>query len=80
LDCDKRFVDVFSGGMQHYALTENGEVWSWGYNNYGQLGHGDTANRAQPKRIEYFMYEQYSNFQNYSQPSECIMIMPASCF
>lgn len=55
LDCDKRFVEAFSGGMQHYALTENGEVWSWGYNNYGQLGHGDTANRAQPKRIEYFV-------------------------
>jgi hypothetical protein len=55
LDCDKRFVDVFSGGMQHYALTENGEVWSWGYNNYGQLGHGDTASRSQPKRIEYFV-------------------------
>lgn len=55
LDCDKRFVDVFAGGMQHYALTENGEVWSWGYNNYGQLGHGDTASRSQPKRIEYFV-------------------------
>lgn len=55
MDCDKRFVEIFSGGMQHYALTENGEVWSWGYNNYGQLGHGDTVNRAQPRRIEYFV-------------------------
>ncbi len=55
LDCDKRFVEVVSGGMQHYALAANGEVWSWGYNNYGQLGHGDTANRAAPTRIEYFV-------------------------
>lgn len=50
-----RFVDVFSGGMQHYALTDNGEVWSWGYNNYGQLGHGDTISRAIAKRIEFFV-------------------------
>jgi alpha-tubulin suppressor-like RCC1 family protein len=54
-ESDKRFVDVFSGGMQHYALTADGEVWSWGYNNYGQLGHGDTVNRASPKRIEFFV-------------------------
>ena len=54
-DPDIRFVDVFSGGMQHYALTADGEVWSWGYNNYGQLGHGDTVNRAVAKRIEFFV-------------------------
>lgn len=54
-DCNTRFVEVFSGGMQHYGLTENGEVWSWGYNNYGQLGHGDTASRSLATRIAYFV-------------------------
>lgn len=54
-DPDVRFVDVFSGGQQHYGLTATGEVWSWGYNNYGQLGHGDTANRSIAKRIDYFV-------------------------
>ena len=54
-DPDVRFVDVFSGGMQHYGLTANGEVWSWGYNNYGQLGHGNTANNAIANRIEFFV-------------------------
>lgn len=54
-DPDVRFVDVFSGGMQHYALTADGEVWSWGFNNYGQLGHGNTVNLAVAKRIEYFV-------------------------
>lgn len=52
---ETRFVEVFSGGQQHYGLTANGEVWSWGHNNYGQLGHGDTANRSIAKRIEYFV-------------------------
>ncbi|AGH98936.1 RCC1 domain-containing protein [Micavibrio aeruginosavorus] len=54
-DCNARFVEVFLGGAQNYALTANGEVWSWGYNNYGQLGHGDTANRAIATRIEFFV-------------------------
>ena len=54
-DNDVRFVDVFSGGAQHYAITDDGEVWSWGYNNYGQLGHGDTVNRPIAKRIDFFV-------------------------
>ncbi len=49
-----RFVAVYSGGQQHYALTAEGDVWSWGYNNYGQLGHGDTASRAIAQRIDFF--------------------------
>ena len=54
-DPDVRFNAVYSGGQQHYGLTVTGEVWSWGYNNYGQLGHGDTAGRAIAKRIEFFV-------------------------
>lgn len=54
-DNNVRFVEVFSGGTQHYALTENGEVWSWGYNNYGQLGHGDTVSRGRARPIQFFI-------------------------
>ena len=50
-----RFAEVFSGSMQHYALTREGDVWSWGHNSHGQLGHGDTHNRAVAKRIEFFV-------------------------
>ena len=48
------FTDVFMGGQQNYAITANGEVWSWGYNNYGQLGHGDTISRSEATRIDFF--------------------------
>lgn len=33
------------------ALKADGSVWSWGYNNYGQLGHGDATTRLTPTRI-----------------------------
>jgi hypothetical protein len=34
------------------ALTENGCVYSWGDNEYGQLGIGNTKNSNTPKQIE----------------------------
>ena len=26
-------------------------MWSWGYNGYGQLGHGNTTNRSSPVQV-----------------------------
>ncbi|KAJ7533995.1 hypothetical protein O6H91_13G074600 [Diphasiastrum complanatum] len=33
------------------ALTENGEVYTWGSNSHGQLGHGDTNDVAMPGKV-----------------------------
>lgn len=33
------------------ALDEYGYVWTWGYNGYGQLGHGHTQDLGNPQRI-----------------------------
>lgn len=36
----------------HYlALDEDGYVWTWGYNGYGQLGRGYTQDLSKPYRI-----------------------------
>ena len=43
------------GGDHVVAYTEDGELWSWGRNEFGQLGHGDEGsdtNRSVPKKIE----------------------------
>ena len=29
-----------------FAITNNGEVWTWGWNNYGQVGDGTTTDRS----------------------------------
>lgn len=38
-----------------YVLFNNGEVYTAGYNGYGQLGHGDTANKTLLTRVEFFI-------------------------
>ena len=42
-----------SGGLNHYvALKADGTVWTWGLNNVGQLGLGNTSNMKEPKYTE----------------------------
>jgi alpha-tubulin suppressor-like RCC1 family protein len=40
-------------GISHnsLALREDGTVWAWGYNGYGQLGDGTTTNRDRPMKV-----------------------------
>ena len=42
-----------------YAIDEDGELWSWGYNGYGQLGNGNTSNQSVPVKID-----KATNFNN----------------
>ncbi len=37
--------------MHVLALTDSGEVWSFGYNYYGQLGDGSRTSRSMPRRV-----------------------------
>ena len=39
-------------GVWHTAgLTKKGEVFTWGYNGWGQLGHGDKDERTIPTKV-----------------------------
>jgi alpha-tubulin suppressor-like RCC1 family protein len=44
---------VSAGGYYGHSLavTEDGEVFAWGYNGYGQLGDGTTTNNDSPVQI-----------------------------
>ena len=33
------------------AILNDGTLWGWGYNKYGQLGDGTTTNRTRPIKI-----------------------------
>jgi len=45
------FVAVAAGFDHSLALNADGKVWAWGGNASGQLGDGETEDRAQPKII-----------------------------
>lgn len=66
-DTDNRYKpeylsnDAFSGsllrmaacGAQHtMAVTEKGELWTWGIGEFKQLGHGDDIQRRIPTRVD----------------------------
>ncbi|TKS80820.1 BTB domain-containing protein 2 [Collichthys lucidus] len=48
---NKRVTEVACGSHHTIALTTDGEVFAWGYNNSGQVGSGSTANQPTPRRV-----------------------------
>ena len=42
-----RSIQIAAGAGSSYALTEEGVIWSWGNNSYGQLGRGDIRTGVQ---------------------------------
>jgi alpha-tubulin suppressor-like RCC1 family protein len=38
-------------GVHAFAIKKDGTMWSWGLNNYGQLGQGDTTQRNSPVQV-----------------------------
>ena len=41
-----------SNGGSAYILTEQGQVFAWGNNNYGQLGNSDFQMKEKPQKIK----------------------------
>ena len=48
---DNDWVMVSAGGQHALAIKTDGSLWTWGNNNYGQLGDGGTADRTSPIQI-----------------------------
>ncbi|MGD9605375.1 MAG: InlB B-repeat-containing protein, partial [Bacilli bacterium] len=46
-----KFVQIANGGYHIIALSESGQVFAWGYNNYGQIGDGTNTSRKTPVEI-----------------------------
>ena len=43
--------EIRVGAEHNVALSFHGRVWSWGWNEHGQLGLGDTDDRFQPSLV-----------------------------
>jgi alpha-tubulin suppressor-like RCC1 family protein len=42
---------VSAGGLHSAALRTDSTLWTWGYNDVGQLGLGGTADRSSPEEL-----------------------------
>ena len=47
-----RIVSCAAGFGHTAALTENGDLYAWGFNIYGQLGLGDKKTRWYPEKVQ----------------------------
>jgi alpha-tubulin suppressor-like RCC1 family protein len=45
---DNRWVAIGAGTVHSTGIKEDGSIWSWGWNDWGTLGTGDTIARISP--------------------------------
>ncbi|NXH97399.1 RCCD1 protein, partial [Pachycephala philippinensis] len=49
-------VSTVSCGSRHTAvITRGGELYTWGWGKYGQLGHGNNISSDQARRVEHLV-------------------------
>lgn len=51
IDTSGGFVRIACGAFHSLAVTYSGELYTWGINDFGQLGNGTTSYATEPKRI-----------------------------
>mmetsp|Transcript_12295 Transcript_12295/g.23892 ORF Transcript_12295/g.23892 Transcript_12295/m.23892 type:complete len:561 (-) Transcript_12295:219-1901(-) len=49
---DRRIVQIACGGFHTAAITDKGELFTWGGGEHGQLGHGNKENYQRPTRVK----------------------------
>lgn len=43
-----KITNIYRNGNRVFALDNEGNIWSWGYNNYGMLGNNTSGNTSVP--------------------------------
>ena len=51
--CNK-IVQISCGSEHSMAVTSGGDLYSWGWGEHGNLGHGTTTNQMVPTRVTKF--------------------------
>uniref|UniRef100_A0A4W4EYU3 E3 ubiquitin-protein ligase MYCBP2 n=1 Tax=Electrophorus electricus TaxID=8005 RepID=A0A4W4EYU3_ELEEL len=51
-DCELRALQVSCGFHHSVVLMESGDVYTFGYGQHGQLGHGDVNSRGSPTLVQ----------------------------
>lgn len=48
---DEIWLSVAAGAAHTCGIRDDGSLWCWGYNGYGQLGDNSRVNRSEPVRV-----------------------------
>lgn len=48
----KKRIELLAAGGAHSLVLADGELWSFGFGEAGQLGHGDCEDQRLPKKVE----------------------------
>jgi alpha-tubulin suppressor-like RCC1 family protein len=51
LAAGSKVTQLAAGASHTVALKSDGSIWTWGFNQYGQLGDGGTVNRSSPLQV-----------------------------
>lgn len=51
---DDSFTLIKTGSRHSVAVSTSGQCFTWGWNGYGQLGHGDQSNCVKPRMVSFF--------------------------
>ena len=54
---NKKIVQVIAGGAHSFVITEDNDIYVFGYNGNGQLGLNDTVNRDIPTKLDSTNYD-----------------------
>jgi myosin heavy subunit/alpha-tubulin suppressor-like RCC1 family protein len=49
------------GATHSLVVTDGGELYSWGWGDHGQLGHGTHANETMPRLVEHLLLPSWGN-------------------
>ena len=47
-------IDIAAGSAHSAAIVSEGDLYSWGFGEYGRLGHGDAETQIKPKMVKSF--------------------------
>ncbi|XP_077987342.1 RCC1 and BTB domain-containing protein 1-like [Glandiceps talaboti] len=69
----KKVMQVSCGSHHSLALTSDGEVFAWGYNNCGQIGTGSTSNQSFPRKVTSGLSNKVVKFVTCGQTSSMVL-------
>ena len=64
---DKKITEIHTGSYHNIAKTEEGDIYVWGQNKYGQLGLGESKTQEDFRNAEVFSRERKNDLSDYQE-------------